>query len=146
MVTAPHTFATKGDAGRFLATVEADLARGTYLDPRAGLVTLAIWTAEWLDSDPTKRATTRTRDEYAMRVHFLPTLGHRALSNISPLDIRRAVDALAARVAPATVRTNLGVLRAVFNAAVEADMIARSPVPGHQAADRAALRPADAHS
>ena len=26
MVTAPQTFATKGDAGRFLATVEADLA------------------------------------------------------------------------------------------------------------------------
>ncbi|CAN5229858.1 site-specific integrase [soil metagenome] len=130
MVTAPHTLATKGDAGRFLATVEADLARGTYLDPRAGLATLAIWTAEWLDSDPTKRETTRARDEYAMRVHFLPTLGHRPLSTITPLDVRRAVDALAAKVAPATVRTNLGVLRAVLNAAVEADMIARSPVRG----------------
>lgn len=94
------------------------------------MVTLALWTAEWLDCDPTKRATTRARDEYAMRVHFLPTLGHRPLSTITPLDVRRAVDALAAKVAPATVRTNLGVLRAVLNAAVEADMIARSPVRG----------------
>lgn len=33
MVTAPQTFHTKSDAGRFLATVEADLARGTHLDP-----------------------------------------------------------------------------------------------------------------
>ena len=45
-----------------------------------------------------------------MGVHFLPALGHRPLATISPLDVRRAVDALAAKVAPATVRTNLGVL------------------------------------
>lgn len=128
MVTAPQTFHTKGEAGRFLATVEADLARGTYLDPRAGQVTLAAWTAEWLASDPSKRATTRARDEYAMRVHFLPTLGHRPLASLTPLDVRRAVDVLASRVAPATVRTNVGVLRAVLNAAVEADLISRSPV------------------
>ena len=128
MVTAPQTFHTKGDAGRFLATVEADLARGTYLDPRAGHVTLAAWTAEWLASDPSKRATTRARDEYAMRVHFLPTLGHRPLASLTPLDVRRAVDVLAARVSPATVRTNVGVRRAVLNAAVEADLISRSPV------------------
>ena len=63
VVTAPQTFASKADAGRFLATVEADLARGTYLDPRAGRVTLAEWAAEWLASDPRKRATTRARDE-----------------------------------------------------------------------------------
>jgi len=57
-------------------------------------------------------------------------LGHRPLGTLTPLDVRRAVDALAAKVAPATVRTNLGVLRAVFNAAVEADLISRSPVRG----------------
>jgi integrase len=130
MVTAPQTFATKGDAGRFLAAVEADLARGTYLDPRAGQVTLAAWADDWLASDPGKRATTRARDESALRVHFLPILGHRPLGTLTPLDVRRAVDALAAKVAPATVRTNLGVFRAVLNAAVEADLISRSPVRG----------------
>ena len=130
MVTAPQTFHTKSDASRFLATVEADLARGTYLDPRAGQVTLAAWTAEWLAGDPSKRATTKARDEYAMRVHFLPSLGHRPIGSLTPLDVRRAVDALAAKVAPATVRTNVGVLRAVLNAAVEADLISRSPVRG----------------
>ena len=146
MVTAPQTFSTKGDAGRFLAAVEADLARGTYLDPRGGQVTLAAWASEWLASDPSKRATTRARDEYALRVHFLPTLGHRRLATLTPLDVRRAVDALAARVAPATVRTNLGVLRAVLNAAVEADLISRSPVRGIKletapACDRPTLTP-----
>lgn len=37
---------------------------------------------------------------------------------------------MAAALLPATVRTNLGVLRAVLNAAVEADLIGRSPVRG----------------
>lgn len=130
MVAAPQTFATKADAGRFLSTVEADVARGTYVDPRAGRITLNAWAAEWLANDPSKRATTRARDEYALRVHFLPTLGDRPLSSLTPLDVRRAVEALAGKVAPATVRTNLGVLRAVLNAAVEADLIARSPLRG----------------
>ena len=35
---------------------------------------------------------------------------------------------MTAKLAPATVRTNLGVLRAVLNAAVDADVIAKSPV------------------
>ena len=35
---------------------------------------------------------------------------------------------MTAKLAPATVRTNLAVLRAVLNAAVEADIIGRSPV------------------
>jgi len=51
-------------------------------------------------------------------------------------------------VAPATVRTNFGVLRAVLNAAVEADLLPRSPVRGIKletapACDRPTLTPAE---
>ncbi|HYD09289.1 MAG TPA: hypothetical protein VEA78_04230 [Acidimicrobiales bacterium] len=42
--------------------------------------------------------------------------------------MKAAVDAMTAKLAPATVRTNLGVLCAVLNAAVDADVIAESPV------------------
>ena len=35
-VTAPTTFATKADAGRYLSKVEADLVRGEWTDPRLG--------------------------------------------------------------------------------------------------------------
>lgn len=49
-------------------------------------------------------------------------------------------------LAPATVRTNLGVLRAVMNAAADADVIARSPVRGvrakkGEARERPTLKP-----
>jgi integrase len=129
-VSAPHTFATKGDAQRFLTSIEADMLKGAYIDPRGGRTTLAAWSREWLDGDRAKRATTRARDETVLRTHFLPTLGRRPLGAITPLDVRRAVEAMSERLAPATVRTNLGVLAAALNAAVEADLLGRSPVRG----------------
>ena len=48
-LAAPGTFATKAEANRWLSTVEADRARGLWVDPRAGrirLERLAAMTAE----------------------------------------------------------------------------------------------------
>jgi integrase len=50
------------------------------------------------------------------------------MSSITPLDIKGVVDEMATKLAPDTVRTNLAVIRAVFNAAVEAEILGRSPV------------------
>ncbi len=41
--TAPSTDATKREATRFLAQVEADLSRGEWRDPRAGRITFREW-------------------------------------------------------------------------------------------------------
>lgn len=145
-IPAPQTFATKREARQFLTTIQSDMLKGTYIDPKAGQISLSAWTQEWLDGDPSKRATTRARDHSVLRTHFLPLLGHRPLASIKPFDIRRAVDAMSANVAPATVRTNVGVLRAVFNAAFDSERIARSPVRGLKLApaparDRVTLAP-----
>jgi integrase len=129
-VSVPGTFATKTEAIRFLSTVETDLLRGQYVDPRAGDQTFVDWVEVWLASNPRKRATTLSRDRQVLDSNFLPLLGSLKLSAITPLHVRRAVDAMEARVSPGTVRTNVGVLRAVLNAAVDADLIARSPARG----------------
>lgn len=125
---APLTFASKGDATRFLAQVQADLDRGRWQDPRLGKVTLAEWVDEWLDRNPAKRPSTRARDMTVLRTHFLPGLGNRQLAAITPAHVRDVIDVMATKVAPTTVRTNVGVIRAVLNAAVEADLIGRSPL------------------
>jgi hypothetical protein len=39
-LAAPGTFPTKAEANRWLATVEADRARGLWVDPRAGRMRL----------------------------------------------------------------------------------------------------------
>lgn len=52
------------------------------------------------------------------------------MARITKLDVRRVVDAMASHLAPATVRTSYGVLTAVFSAAVEAEIIAKTPCRG----------------
>jgi len=80
--TAPRTFLTKGDASRYLATVEADLARGQFIDPRSGSVTLGQWAEQWLGRTG-KRPNSLLRDRQALDV-FLPELGRRPLGSITP--------------------------------------------------------------
>ena len=72
-VPADRTFPTKADAARFLASVQTDMGRGQFLDPREGKITLAQWSKEWL-ALPGKRAASIARDRQGLEV-FLPDLG-----------------------------------------------------------------------
>ena len=126
-IPAPSTFATKADASTYLARVQTEMERGVWLDPSLGRTTFAEWAREWMTANPAKRATTAARDKVVLETHFIPTLGDRSLTRITPAHIKGCVDAMVARLAPATVRTNVGVLKAVFNAAIDAELIARSP-------------------
>ena len=142
--TAPRTFPTKGDAARYLAGIETDLARGQYIDPRLGMITLAEWAEQWL-TRPGKRANSVARDRQALEV-FLQDLGGRPLASITPMHVQGVVDARAKVVAPATLARDFSALRAVLNAAVDADMIGRSParkiaLPRSRPPRRVCLRP-----
>lgn len=130
MVPAPITFDRKGDAARWLASAETDQNRGVFIEPSQAKTTLAEWAALWLDGDPRKRRSSRARDDAALRVHILPALGARRLSSVTPLDVRRLVEAMSVSLAPATVHRNMDTVSALFNSAVEADLLTRSPVRG----------------
>lgn len=129
-VSAPVTFERKTDATRWLSTVEADLARGPWISSSAGRkVTVQAWSEQWLASDPNKRTSTLSRDRQALG-HFLPELGGKPLNAVTPADVQGIVARLVASQAPATVRRNVASFTSLMNAAVEADLIARSPVRG----------------
>lgn len=71
---------------------------------------------------------------------MLPVPGDIALKDITPLKIRELVTNWTRKMAAATVRTDYGVLRAILNAAVDSDVIPRSPsrgvrMPAHQRKD-----------
>lgn len=125
-----QSFRTRKEAELFTANVETDKQRGTLVDPRAGRVTFNAWADQYLRGAHHKRATTLARDRTVLDTHFRPAFGERSIGTLTPLDVRKAVEAMTARLAPATVRTNYGVLSAVLNAAVEADLIGRSPCRG----------------
>ncbi len=146
MVPAPTTYKTKADAARFLSSVESDMARGTFIDPRGGRITFAQWADQWL-ARPDKRRNTVVRDRQALAV-FLPDLGPRPLAAITPMHVQAAVDARGHQVAPSTAARDFSALRAVFNAAVHADLLGRSPcrkvaLPRVRPPERTVLTPSE---
>jgi integrase len=129
MVPGPDTFATKGEAQRWLATAEADQLRGTFVDQRGLRLTFDEWAEEWLATKPGQRAATLARDRAAIRTHFSPAIGDLALPAVAPGHIRSIVTTMqAAGLSPKSVRTYVGTLQAIFGAAVDSDLVARSPV------------------
>jgi integrase len=124
-VAAPGTFATKGDASRYLAAAQTDLDRRAFLDPDGSHITVAEWAEEWL-ARPGKRPSSVKRDRQALDV-FLPTFGTQYLTEVRAHDVQTAVDARARKVSPATVRRDFASLKAIFAAACDLDLIERSP-------------------
>lgn len=120
-------FPRKVDAQRWLDSVTAEIVRGDYVDPRRGRTTFGAWCDEYLAGSHHKRPTTLARDVYVADHYLRPVLGSRHLASITPLDVKRLVDEMAEHLAPATVRTNYGVLRTILNAAVDGEIISRSP-------------------
>ncbi|HEY5135287.1 MAG TPA: site-specific integrase [Candidatus Nanopelagicales bacterium] len=135
--TAGQTFATKADARRFLATVEADKLRGTYRAPRVVTDTLGDYGARWIEDRPRLKASTRHQYEVDFRLHIEPALGSKVLDQIEPDDVRRwysrLSDGLRASLAEsgrngsATVARSYRLLRAILQTAVEDDILERNP-------------------
>ena len=125
-----RTFRTKREADAFEARERADRSRGTWIDPRQGETSFDEWAHLWLSSNPAKRPSAFARDETIVRVHLVPSLGRRPLATITPRDVQALVLEWSQRSRPRTVRRQYGVLRAILTAAVEADLLVRTPCRG----------------
>ena len=80
---AAMSFKTKGDARAFLSAVETDIRRGVWIDPWAGRLRVSELAREWTASNPTKRESTTAREELALRLHVLPTIGSLHIEPVS---------------------------------------------------------------
>lgn len=126
-IAAPMTFATATDARTWLATVEADLARGELLDPRLSRRLFSEWAAEWLAGLHVKPKTL-VGYESALRVHVLPVFGQMPVAAITYRDCKAFVDELLrSGLAPGTVGDARKILRLVLQEAMRADAIRRNP-------------------
>src|SRR6266508_5495522 len=86
--TGPTTFATKTDAKRYLATVEADLTRGAWSNPRLGKTTFGQWAERWQQTTTNLRPTTRSLYGYLLGRFLLPTFGELPLARIGVMAVR----------------------------------------------------------
>jgi integrase len=121
-----QNFDRRADAERQLTTVKADLARGAYLDPKAGKTRLRAYVEEQLKlqtSDPS----TREAVELRLRLHVLPELGDYPLASLRPSIVQAWTRGLQATLAPSYVRVIFANLSAILRAAVDDGLIARNP-------------------
>lgn len=118
------------EAERIRARLIAELDLGTWIDPSLGRVPCSEWFRDWLRTGARRPATDR-QYESLWRLHAAERIGDRPLNSITPLDVQDILDAaMASGLSPATVGAIKRLLVAVFNSAVKARRIARSPADG----------------
>jgi integrase len=96
--------------------------------------TLAEWVGEWWTAAVHLRPSTHSRYERDLRLHLLPRFGDRALATITPREVRAWVAEMVAEgVPPSGINRRLRLFSRLMNAAVETELLARSPAKGVRA-------------
>jgi integrase len=126
-----RNYRRKGDAEKFLVTVEADKLRGTWTDPRLGKITFSEWLPTWEASRVHLRPSTRAGSESLLRNHVLPYFGTRQLGSVTPTEVQGFVARLEEKGRSAsTIRRAYLLVAGLFSSALDSDLIVRTPCRG----------------
>jgi integrase len=122
------TFPTKAQAEAFQAKMVSTQREGSYVDPSLGRIPLARWADQYLERSDRLRPATKAAYAGALRRQILPTLGHRPLASMRPLDVQEWADRLRADgYSSGTIHLAYRVLRVVLEAARTDGRIASNP-------------------
>jgi integrase len=128
-VPAPQTFATKGEANRWLSSVQTDISRGVFIDPRAGRETLAAYAERWLTMRVDLRPKTVGLYRTLLDRCILPTLGTVELGKLTPSIVRswHADLIKQSRCGPSLVPKAYRLLHTILATAVADELVIRNP-------------------
>ena len=117
---------TKAEALKKMEEAKGKIADGLRLGPER--LTVQIWLDQWLrDFAYSKRTGTAKRYEELCRIHIIPSVGQKRLSELGVSDVQRMIrEALARGVSPRTASHCRDVLRNALNAAVEDGLLRRN--------------------
>ncbi|MFF7779499.1 tyrosine-type recombinase/integrase [Streptomyces tanashiensis] len=111
----------------WLSQTAADMARGQYVDPRAGRITFKRYAEKWLKGQ-TSELSSQIAVERRLRLHAYPYIGSRPLDSFRPLHIRELLAALeASPIGSSYARNVYGDVRAVLAGAVDDGLLFRNP-------------------
>ncbi len=124
-----RSFRTRRGADRFLVTVQADMLRGSWVDPQAGGMTLTEYALAWVASRPGLRPRTRETYEAQLRRHVLKELGDVRLNALTPRRVREwhSKLVLSGAVSANTAAKCYRVLRTILGTAVSDELIIANP-------------------
>ena len=130
--------------------MQTSKARGTWVDPALGKITLATWSKRWVDArTPTLKPQTSHGYRSMLRSRILPTFGRWKLASIGPSDVQAWINSMQADgLSASRVRQAHIVLSMILKSAVREGLIVRNAaadadlprIPHHEAAY---LEPAD---
>ncbi len=104
---------------------------GSYVDPARSRVTVAAWSATWLEAQAHLKPSTRARYEGIMGRHILPAWGVIPLSSVAHSDVAAWTTKLSADgLAGSTVRYVHRVFSLILEHAVRDGRLARNPATG----------------
>jgi len=124
-----RSFERKLDAQRFARSVETDLLRGDWIDPRRGQELFEVWAAMWMETLASRKPKTRESYESIVHCHLLPRF---AATPIAAIDYPCVLAFVAGLQRPGlgagTVRNIRDVLRLVLGLAVRSGALKVNPV------------------
>ena len=88
-----QSFATKGEARRFLDRNSADMQRGDWVDPTMRRTRFEDWATTWWETTRKLRPSTRRGYHQLLHGHVLPYFTGRRLSEIDYLDVEQFIAA-----------------------------------------------------
>lgn len=130
--TMKRGFRTKREAQMFAATVEVSKAKGEYVAPSLGRVTVGELAPNWLGRKQRSTAPSHYRTlESAWRVHLKPHWDQAAVADIDLLSVEEWIDGMLDKGAGATtVLRAYGVLSGILADAVKGKRLAANPAKG----------------
>lgn len=114
------------DAKRYAAQIETDLARGDYVDPQAGNITLRDFYDDWKQRQLWTSNTTRNSERAMKRADFADM----PLNKIRRTHVESWVKGMSREYMPNTTRTHFQLVSSVLRGAVADRFIAKNPAEG----------------
>jgi integrase len=122
------TFATQRQAKAWLRRTVTEIHDGTFIPEASGKIALADWVQHWEATTVDLAPGTRNRRASDLRNWILPEFGGRPIASITQPEVKAWVAAMTRDGANAgSVKLRYETLSTVLRAAVDADLIKRSP-------------------
>ncbi len=120
-------FKTQKAAELFLASVEIEKAKGSWLDPSRSQIKISVWAEVWFDSLLDIKPSTREGYRRNLDKHIVPAWGTRKLSEVVHQEVQSWIAGLSSSLAPSTVNQVFFNFQSLFDFAITDGRIQNNP-------------------